>query len=113
MEFLANEEDTVIVGQDLVRLELGSAPQGEEKEKDASEPKDSASSGKATLSDPELMKKGEPKAKDESSPAPPPPPQEKKPESKEAPPPKQSESKTDTKSSSATPALGNREERRV
>merc|ERR1711939_223160 len=32
-EFLANEEDTVTVGQDLVRMELGGAPEGGDKEK--------------------------------------------------------------------------------
>lgn len=31
MEFLVNEEDTVTVGQDLVRIELGEAPAGEKK----------------------------------------------------------------------------------
>ncbi|CZS95044.1 probable dihydrolipoamide S-succinyltransferase precursor [Rhynchosporium agropyri] len=104
-EYLANEEDTVTVGQDLVRMELGGAPQGGEKEKAGSEPKEAASKEKPTTSDPE------PSKNDESKPASsPPPPQEKKPEPKESPP-KQTESK-DSKTSS-TPALGNREERRV
>lgn len=113
-EFLANEEDTVTVGQDLVRLELGSAPEGGEKEKAEAEPKEPASSEKSTSSDPESSKKEESKPKDESSPAPPPY-QEKKPEpKKETPPPKQSEPKrTESKSSGSSPALGNREERRV
>jgi 2-oxoglutarate dehydrogenase E2 component (dihydrolipoamide succinyltransferase) len=31
-EFLANEEDTVTVGQDLVRLEPGGAPEGGDKQ---------------------------------------------------------------------------------
>ncbi|CZT42412.1 probable dihydrolipoamide S-succinyltransferase precursor [Rhynchosporium secalis] len=105
-EYLANEEDTVTVGQDLVRMELGGAPQGGEKEKAGSEPKEAASKEKPTTSDPE------PSKNDESKPASsPPPPQEKKPESKKESPPKQTESK-DSKTSS-TPALGNREERRV
>jgi 2-oxoglutarate dehydrogenase E2 component (dihydrolipoamide succinyltransferase) len=110
-EFLANEEDTVTVGQDLVRLELGGAPEGGEKEKVETEPEEPASNEKSTSSDPEPSKKEESKPKDESSP----PPQEKKPEpKKETPPPKQSEpKKTESKSSGSSPALGNREERRV
>jgi 2-oxoglutarate dehydrogenase E2 component (dihydrolipoamide succinyltransferase) len=111
-EFLANEEDTVTVGQDLVRLELGGAPSGG-KEKGDSEPKEPASKDQSTSSDPEPSKKEESKPKDESSP--PPPSQEKKPEpKKEPPPPKQSESKkTDSKPSSSAPTFGSREERRV
>ncbi|KAL2072306.1 hypothetical protein VTL71DRAFT_11649 [Oculimacula yallundae] len=105
-EFLANEEDTVTVGQDLVRMELGGAPEGGEKEKAASEPKEAASKEQSTSSDPEPSKKEE--SKSASSP---PPPQEKKPEPKKESPPKQTESK-DSKSSSS-PTLGNREERRV
>ncbi|PSS09198.1 hypothetical protein M430DRAFT_109112 [Amorphotheca resinae ATCC 22711] len=105
-EFLANEEDTVVVGQDLVRLELGGAPGGGEKQAADAEPKEPA-----TPSDREPSKKEEPKPKDEPSP---PPPQEKKAEpKKEAPPPKPTEPKTDAKPSSSTPVLGSREERRV
>ncbi|KAE8449920.1 2-oxoglutarate dehydrogenase complex E2 component [Mollisiaceae sp. DMI_Dod_QoI] len=112
-EFLANEEDTVTVGQDLVRLELGGAPEGGDKEKGSTEPKEAASKEQPTSSDPEPSKKDEPASKDESSAKPPP--QEKKPEpKKETPPPKQSETKkTDSKPSSSAPTLGSREERRV
>lgn len=111
-EFLANEEDTVTVGQDLVRLELGGAPSGGEKEKGASEPKEPAPKDQSTSSDPQPSKKEESKPKDESSP--PPPPQEKKPEPKESPTPKQSEPrKSDSKPTSSAPTLGSREERRV
>lgn len=46
-EFLANEEDTVTVGQDLVRLELGGEP-GEKKETAKSEPKEAASGDQKT-----------------------------------------------------------------
>ncbi|PMD14105.1 putative Dihydrolipoyllysine-residue succinyltransferase component of 2-oxoglutarate dehydrogenase complex, mitochondrial [Hyaloscypha hepaticicola] len=112
-EFLANEEDTVTVGQDLVRLELGGAPSGGEKEKADAEPKDPASKDQSTSSDPEPSKQEESKPKDETTT--PPPSQEKKPEpKKESPPPKQSgPKKTDSKPSSSTPAFGSREERRV
>ncbi|THV48697.1 hypothetical protein BGAL_0232g00010 [Botrytis galanthina] len=104
-EFLANEEDTVTVGQDLVRLELGGAPEGGDKEKASSEPKEAASKDQSTSSDPEPSKK-----EDSSSP----PPAEKKSEPKETPKPKPSESKKqESSSSSSGPSLGNREERRV
>ncbi|KAM5352052.1 hypothetical protein ACJ41O_004775 [Fusarium nematophilum] len=38
-EFLASEEDTVVVGQDLVRIELGGAPSGDKKDAPKEEPK--------------------------------------------------------------------------
>ncbi|PQE32462.1 dihydrolipoamide succinyltransferase protein [Rutstroemia sp. NJR-2017a WRK4] len=112
-EYLANEDDTVTVGQDLVRLELGGAPSGGGKEEASSEAKEPAPKEQPTSSDPEPSKKEESKPKEESSPPPPPPPQEKKSEPKETPKPKPSESKNKESSSSSGPALGNREERRV
>ena len=99
-EFLAQEEDTVTVGQDLVRLELGGEPKPKEESKPA-EPKESTPS------------ESKPAQKDEPSPpkkegAPPPPQEQPK---KASPPPKQPETKaTESKSTSAP---GNREERRV
>jgi len=112
-EFLAKEEDTVTVGQDLVRLELGGAPEGEGKGKAEAESKEPASSEQSTSSDPEPSKREESQPKDEPSPTPPP--QEKKSEpKKETPSPKQPEPKqTEPKSGVPSPALGNREERRV
>lgn len=104
-EFLANEEDTVTVGQDLVRLELGGeAPKSESKSEDAAPSKEE--------SKPEPTKTEESKPKDESSP-PPPPPQEKKSEPKKEAAPKPTPSKNEPAPSSSTSALGNREERRV
>lgn len=50
-EFLAKEDDTVTVGQDLVKLELGGAPSGDSKAK--SEPKESASKDQETSSQPD------------------------------------------------------------
>lgn len=102
-EFLANEEDTVTVGQDLVRLELGGAPEGGKEEKAASEPKEPASKEQPTSSDPEPKK-------EESKPSPPP--EEKKPAPKKESPPKQ-EQPQKSQSSSTSSQLGNREERRV
>ncbi|GAB7353923.1 hypothetical protein MBLNU459_g4267t1 [Dothideomycetes sp. NU459] len=117
-EFLVNEEDTVNVGQDIVKMELGGAPSGDKSEKAGSEPKDSASSDQKTASQPEGGKEKEapkeektpepkkeeskpepPKAKEESKPAPSPK-QEKKPEKKDDKPAQES-------------AYGNRDERRV
>jgi 2-oxoglutarate dehydrogenase E2 component (dihydrolipoamide succinyltransferase) len=112
-EFLANEEDTVTVGQDLVRLELGGEGGGETKEKAEASPKEAASKNQPTSSDPEPKKDTpEPKKetpepkKEESSPPP------QKSEPKKPSPPKQESKKDDSKSSPA-PTLGNREERRV
>ncbi|KAI9822350.1 MAG: 2-oxoglutarate dehydrogenase complex E2 component [Pycnora praestabilis] len=129
-EFLANEEDTVTVGQDLVKLELGGEPQKGETEQAKQEPKAPASDDQPTTSDPEPTK-AEPKGKQSSS-TPPPPPLEKKSESpkdeaakpskgdapkKESttpPPPKSSESKKPEPRTPTTDApYGNREERRV
>lgn len=108
-EFLANEEDTVTVGQNLLRLEPGSAPEGGAKEV---EPKEPASSEQSISSDTEPKQKQESKPNDESS-APPPPPAKKPEPKKDSPPPKQNESKGDTKQGSSAPVLGSREERRV
>ncbi|KAI4086773.1 MAG: hypothetical protein LQ348_002021 [Seirophora lacunosa] len=51
-EFLAEEEDTVTVGQDIVKLELGGTSQEGGKEQASQEPKAPASSEQATSSDP-------------------------------------------------------------
>ncbi|KAK1774328.1 hypothetical protein QBC45DRAFT_337956 [Copromyces sp. CBS 386.78] len=93
-EFLVNEEDTVTVGQDIVRLELGGAPSGAEKPA-ASESKEAA---------PAPEKAPEPKQETKPAAAPTP-----TPAKKETPAPKQ-----ETTSAKEAPAtLGNREERRV
>ncbi|ROW00251.1 hypothetical protein VSDG_03419 [Cytospora chrysosperma] len=97
-EFLANEEDTVTVGQDIVRLELGGAPP-----EGAAEPKDKEPEKKPE-SKPEAESKPEPK-KEESSPAPPAP-------EKKAPAP--SSKPKETKETKEAPAsLGERGESRV
>ncbi|KAL9594328.1 MAG: hypothetical protein Q9219_007101, partial [cf. Caloplaca sp. 3 TL-2023] len=51
-EYLAKEEDTVTVGQDIVRLELGGPSQEGEKQQASQEPKAPASDKQATTSDP-------------------------------------------------------------
>jgi 2-oxoglutarate dehydrogenase E2 component (dihydrolipoamide succinyltransferase) len=116
-EFLVNEEDTVTVGQDIVKLEAGGAPEGGKKEA-TEQPKEPASKDQETSSQPEGQQeqseapKEESKApKEESKPEPPK--QEEKPqppkqESKPAPP------KKDSKPEETKPATpGSREERRV
>ena len=55
-EYLANEEDTVTVGQDLVKLELGGQPKGGEKQKAGQEPKAPAPEEQPSSSDPEPTK---------------------------------------------------------
>lgn len=97
-EFLANEEDTVVVGQDLVRIELGGAPAGEQKDAPKEEPKPESESK------PEPKQETTPEPKKESAPAP------SKPEPRQA---EKSESKPQPAATTGGPSLGNREERRV
>ena len=128
-EFLAKEEDTVTVGQDIVKMELGSAPASGKKEQGGSEPKAPASDEQSTTSDPQ-PKKDENK-KEAVSPPPPPkkepqqepesPKKEPTPELKPSPSseqlsataPKSQESKrSESKANGAAPP-GNREERKA
>ena len=123
---MANEEDTVTVGQDLLKLELGGPPKGGEKQQGGQEPKAPAPDDQSTSSDPE-PRKDEGKSEQESPPPPPPP--ERKPEpSKEEkkpsmppkepprqkePPPKPQDPQKSGHELKDTASLGNREERRV
>ncbi|KAJ5397246.1 Biotin/lipoyl attachment [Penicillium cosmopolitanum] len=98
-ELLVNEEDTVTVGQDLIKLEPGEAPEGGKQEsapkQESEQPKESAPAAekpKESAPAPEKPKET-PKA---SKPAPP----------KEAP-------KAESQTTEAKPAVGGREERRV
>lgn len=98
-EFLVNEEDTVTVGQDIVRLELGGAPpEGAEKVESKEHPKEESQPEKQ-LEPESKPKKSEPAQ--ESKPTPPPPTPEKK------------EVAPAAKSSDGAPSLGDRDERRV
>ncbi|KXX74667.1 Dihydrolipoyllysine-residue succinyltransferase component of 2-oxoglutarate dehydrogenase complex, mitochondrial [Madurella mycetomatis] len=101
-EFLVNEEDTVTVGQDLLRIELGGAPSGD---KPAAEQKEAPK-------EPAPKKEAEPQA------APEPSSQETKPASpapsaEEATPAPKQESKPVKTATEAPATLGSREERRV
>ncbi|KAK6386660.1 2-oxoglutarate dehydrogenase complex E2 component [Meristemomyces frigidus] len=121
-EFLANEEDTVTVGQPLVKLDLGGEP-GQSSQKASDEPKSPASDSQETSSQPEGQKeetasqpqqqesKPEP-SKQESKPEPP------KQESKPEPPKKKEEPKPAAKKPQeqkpkVESPYGNREEHRV
>ncbi|RSL65721.1 Dihydrolipoyllysine-residue succinyltransferase component of 2-oxoglutarate dehydrogenase complex, mitochondrial [Fusarium sp. AF-6] len=100
-EFLAAEEDTVVVGQDLVRIELGGAPAGDKKEAPKEEAKESESKPE---SKPEPKQETALEPKKESAPAP------SKPEPRQA---EKKESKPQPAATTGGPSLGNREERRV
>ena len=120
---MANEEDTVTVGQDLLKLELGAPPKGSDKLQAGQEPKAPAPDDQPSSSDPEPKKEEksdldrEPPSSDKKSE---PPRRENKPDS----PPKESsgpkdpslqphESRKPEPKSSASASMGNREERRV
>lgn len=104
MELLANEEDTVTVGQDLIRLEIGAAAPGGGKEKKASsEPKEPASKEQPISSQ---SKEESKPSSDESMSAP-------KKESPATPPPKGKEQPEKAESTGSSQSTGNREEKRV
>lgn len=103
-EFLVNEEDTVTVGQDLLRLELGGAPPEGAGKSDTNEAPKEENPQPEKTSEPESESKPAPK-EHESKPAPPPPTPEKSSPTR----PKQpAQDKAD-----AAPTVGDREERRV
>lgn len=96
-EFFVNEEDTVTVGQDLVRVELGG-----EKPAESEKPKEEPAASKPAA---EAEKpKSQPEPVQAEKPAPPPQPKE-QPQKKSQPEP--------AAASQSEPATGNREERRV
>jgi len=102
-----------VVGQDLVKLELGGASRGGDKESAPAEPKEAASSDQPTSLGPEVKKDDSP------PPSPPPPPPttitEKKafPLAQEQPKKDSTTSKGSPNSTRSAPTLGSREERRV
>ena len=117
-ELLAKEEDTVTVGQDLVRLELGEASASSGGQEEAkSEPKAAASEEQPTSSDPEPKKEKKPsksakKEEPAEKPSKPSPPPSSPPPQKESKPKPQESTPPPSKSSDASP-FGPREERRV
>ncbi|KAI0798347.1 2-oxoacid dehydrogenase acyltransferase [Xylaria sp. FL0064] len=106
-ELLANEEDTVVVDQEIAKIEPGAAPEGgdksEAKEKDAPKKEDAS----AEPSPSEQESKPQPKQESQPEPAPAAPKKESAPKpSKPSQPPKET-------SAPSGPVLGSREERRV
>lgn len=100
-EFFVNEEDTVTVGQDLVRVELGGEKPASSGEAEAEKPKEStpAASESKPAAEPE-QPKSQPAPSESEKPAPPPQKPAEKPSGAAAPP-------------KVEPVSGNREERRV
>ncbi|KAL2024838.1 hypothetical protein VTK56DRAFT_5659 [Thermocarpiscus australiensis] len=109
-EFLVNEEDTVTVGQDLVRIELGGAPSGDKPaaEEPKEPPKEQKEAPKQSVPEPKVEPKKAPESKAQNTELAAPTPQSKT----EAPSPKL-ESKPTKAPAETTPALASREERRV
>lgn len=133
-ELLAKEEDTVKVGQDIVKMELGGEPKSGQKEEAKQDPKGAASDQQATSSDPkpqeEEMKpaKSEKPSPTESKKEPEPEPRKEaetkkqepsKPPPQKEPPPQQNPSKPQSSRPAEAEGLstqspyGSREERRV
>ncbi|THY71180.1 dihydrolipoamide succinyltransferase [Aureobasidium pullulans] len=113
-EFLVNEEDTVTVGQDLLKMELGGALSGGKEEQAKEEPKAPASDKQETSSQPDGGKEKE--APKEEKKQPEPKKEEPKKDDKPAPAPKKDEKKPEPKKDSKPQeesAYGSREERRV
>lgn len=119
-----NEEDTVIVGQDLLKLELEGSPKGGEAKQGGQEPKAPATDDQATSSDPQPKTLEGKSEQDSTSPSPPlkKEPESSTQESKSSPPTKESAQKKEHKPQESkqpepkpkeTSPLGNREERRV
>jgi len=108
-ELLANEEDTVSVGQDLFRFEAGAA--GESASSESSESKQESSPPKEKEESKPAPPKEEKKEKKPSPPPASPPKEEKKKESPPSAPKKKEENKS--KGESAAMSVGNRNETRV
>ncbi|KAL8783798.1 MAG: hypothetical protein Q9195_009280 [Heterodermia aff. obscurata] len=125
-EYLASEEDTVTVGQDLVKIELGGSPKDGEKQTAGQEPKEPAPQEQPSSSDPEPTEKEGGHEKESTPPSSPqqnesqpkdqtePKKQPKAEQSKPSPPPtKQSSKPSEPQQPQPTFAYGSREERRV
>ncbi|KAI0424950.1 2-oxoacid dehydrogenase acyltransferase [Xylaria sp. FL1042] len=106
-ELLANEEDTVLVDQEIAKIEPGAAPEGGDKSETKDPPKKEDASTEPST--PEQESKPQPKQESQlepSSPKPAPPPPKKESTPKPSQPPKET-------SAPSGPVLGSREERRV
>ncbi|KAI0467228.1 2-oxoacid dehydrogenase acyltransferase [Xylaria cf. heliscus] len=109
-ELLANEEDTVVVDQEIAKIEPGSAPDGGDKSQSKETPTKEDASAEATPAPAEQGSKAQPKhesSQPEPSSKPSPPPAPKKESA-----PTSAQPAKDT-SAATGPVLGSREERRV
>ncbi|KAI1117822.1 2-oxoacid dehydrogenase acyltransferase [Nemania sp. NC0429] len=105
-ELLANEEDTVVVDQEIAKIEPGSPPEGGDKAESKEAPKKDDASSKPQPAPAEQDSKPQTEPQQETKPTPPPAP-------KKEPTPFPSQTPKDTSSAAAGPVLGSREERRV
>lgn len=103
-EFLAQEEDTVVVGQDLVRLEVGG--EGKPKEPKATQSNEPAAAEPSKSAPAPRDEPSQPKEDKSTSSLP-------REQPKETPPTKKVESKANESKSGPAQTVGNREERRV
>lgn len=107
-EFLANEEDTVTVGQDLVRIELGGAPSGDKPAATEAKQTPKEETSKEPAPETQAEQKKEPETKpQETKPAAPPAPAKEQPAAPKQP------SKPEKAAAEGPATLGSREERRV
>jgi 2-oxoglutarate dehydrogenase E2 component (dihydrolipoamide succinyltransferase) len=84
-EILVSEEDTVVVGQEIIRLELGDAPSGGEKAPQQQEATKEAPEATEKQAEPkEESKQQKPEPRQEEKPQPPKQPKEEKPQAKSA-----------------------------
>ena len=126
-EYLVTEEDTVTVGQDLLKLELGGPAEGGEKQMGGQEPKAPAPDDQSTSSDPK-PEKDESKSDDSATKPPAPPKKDPEPNKEgnepESPPKTELHSaegqgqpqepkKSEPKAKGRETAYGSRDERRV
>ena len=117
-EFLVKEEDTVQVGQELAKFEIGGEPSGGKTEEAKEQPKEPAPKEPETPSQPQETQEQEKPAppKEEKKPEPPREPKPQPPKQEQKPQPPKQEKKPDTSKESEskiTSPYGNREERRV
>lgn len=105
-ELLAKEEDTVVVDQEIAKIEPGSPPEGADKPESKEAPKKADAPSESQPAPAKEDSKPQPPSQQETKPSPPPPAPKKEPT------PSSSQPAKDT-SAATGPVLGSREERRV
>ena len=112
-ELLVKEEDTVTVGQDLVRIEVGAEPEKKASSESDSKPEEAKPESKADEAKPAESAASEDSSKETSAPAPKEPKPTPTPEPKKSVAPKPSTPAPAEGAGATLPAAGGREERRV